>query len=64
MPRARGIRTRCSVVEVLDKADVDWAAAFDRAGPPRLTLVTCGGEFDVENRRYLSNVVLTATPTG
>ena len=22
-------------VQVLDKADVDWAAAFDRAGPPR-----------------------------
>jgi sortase (surface protein transpeptidase) len=52
------------VVEVLDKADVDWAAAFDRAGAPRLTLVTCGGEFDYGNRRYLSNLVLTATPTG
>ncbi len=52
------------LVEVLDKADVDWAAAFDRAGPPRLTLVTCGGEFDYENRRYLSNLVLTATPAG
>jgi hypothetical protein len=52
------------VVDVLDKADVNWAAAFDRAGPPRLTLVTCGGEFDYENRRYLSNLVLTATRTG
>jgi sortase (surface protein transpeptidase) len=51
------------LVEVLEKADVDWPAAFDRAGPPRLTLVTCGGEFDYENRRYLSNLVLTATPT-
>jgi sortase (surface protein transpeptidase) len=52
------------LVEVFDKADVDWAAAFDRAGAPRLTLVTCGGEFDYENRRYLSNLVLTATPAG
>ena len=43
---------------------MDWDGAFDRAGPPRLTLVTCGGEFDDENRRYLSNFVLTATPAG
>ena len=40
-------------LSVSEKADVDWVAAFDRAGPPRLTLVTCGGEFDYENRRYL-----------
>ena len=51
-------------VQVVEKADVDWNAAFDRAGPPRLTLVTCGGEFDYQNRRYLSNLVLTATPAG
>lgn len=49
-------------VQVVEKADVDWNAAFDRTGPPRLTLVTCGGEFDYENRHYLSNLVLTATP--
>lgn len=49
-------------LEVIEKADVDWDAAFDRAGAPRLTLVTCGGEFDYENRRYLSNLVVTATP--
>lgn len=51
-------------LSVSEKADVDWVAAFDRAGPPRLTLVTCGGEFDYENRRYLSNLVLTAMPAG
>jgi sortase (surface protein transpeptidase) len=51
-------------VQVVEKADVDWVAAFDRAGPPRLTLVTCGGAFDYENRRYLSNLVLTAIPAG
>ena len=64
MPQARGIRTSCSPYSVIEKADVDWVAAFDRAGPPRLTLVTCGGEFDYENRRYLSNLVLTAIPAG
>ena len=30
-------------VSALEKADVDWVAAFNRAGRPRLTLVTCGG---------------------
>ncbi|MGR0220420.1 class F sortase [Agromyces sp. ZXT2-6] len=48
--------------QVVEKAAVDWEAAFDRSGSPRLTLVTCGGEFDYENRTYLSNLVLTATP--
>ena len=51
-------------VQLVEKADVDWNAAFDRAGPPRLTLVTCGGEFDDEHRHYLSTLVLTATPAG
>jgi hypothetical protein len=51
-------------LEGIEKADVDWRAAFDRSGAPRLTLVTCGGEFDYENRRYLSNLVVTATPVG
>lgn len=61
---AAGTRHRYAVQvsQVIDKADVDWRAAFDRSGAPRLTLVTCGGEFDYENRRYLSNLVLTATP--
>ena len=51
-------------LQVIEKADVDWDAAFDRSGAPRLTLVTCGGEFDYEQRRYLSNLVVTATPVG
>ncbi|GGI47898.1 LPXTG-site transpeptidase (sortase) family protein [Agromyces flavus] len=49
-------------MQVIEKADVDWDAAFDRSGAPRLTLVTCGGEFDYANRRYLSNLVVTAVP--
>lgn len=51
-------------LQVIEKADVDWDAAFDRAGAPRLTLVTCGGEFDYAARRYLSNLVVTASPLG
>lgn len=49
-------------LQVIEKGVVDWAAAFDRSGAPRLTLVTCGGEFDYAARTYLSNLVVTAAP--
>lgn len=32
-------------------------------GPPRLALVTCGGDFDHVRRTYVSNVVVWAVPT-
>jgi hypothetical protein len=35
---------------------------FRRDGPAVLTLVTCGGKFDVETRSYDSNIVLHAVP--
>ena len=44
------------------KSEVPWANVFDRTGPSRLTIVTCGGEFDPERRSYLSNVIVTALP--
>lgn len=47
---------------VVPKESVDWSDAFARDGSPRLTLVTCGGEFDYDARRYLSNVIVTASP--
>lgn len=47
---------------VVAKESVDWSGAFARDGSPRLTLVTCGGEFDADARRYLSNVIVTAVP--
>jgi hypothetical protein len=46
----------------VEKQAVPWAGVFERTGPPRLTLVTCGGEFDYQARRYLSNVIVTAVP--
>jgi sortase (surface protein transpeptidase) len=49
-------------LQVIEKGAVDWDAAFDRSGAPRLTLVTCGGEFDYQARTYLSNLVVTAVP--
>ncbi|GAA2039489.1 class F sortase [Agromyces tropicus] len=51
-------------LEVVEKGAVDWDAAFDRSGESRLTLVTCGGEFDYDRRTYLSNLVVTAATTG
>ncbi|WP_448004103.1 class F sortase [Agromyces bauzanensis] len=47
---------------IVPKESVDWSGAFARDGSPRLTLVTCGGEFDYDARRYLSNVLVSAVP--
>ena len=35
---------------------------FARDVPPRLALVTCGGEFDARARAYADNVVVIAVP--
>ena len=55
---------RFSVQEVsmIDKTGVDWNAVFDRTGPHRLALITCGGEFNYDTGHYLSNVIVTAVP--
>jgi hypothetical protein len=37
-------------------------ALFQRTGPPRLVLLTCGGEFQPELRSYADNVVVVAEP--
>jgi hypothetical protein len=47
-------------IETVPKQEVPWAGVFDRSGEPRLTLVTCGGEFDYDARRYLANVIVSA----
>lgn len=55
--------TVTSVRSVL-KTTLDLSALFARDGPPVLHVVTCGGDFDREKRRYDKNVVVTAEPTG
>lgn len=45
---------------MVSKPDVPWDTVFDRTGPARLTIVTCGGQFDYDRRTYLDNVVVTA----
>jgi Sortase domain len=38
------------------------ADLFSRAGPPRLVLITCGGQFDDTTGHYVDNVVVVAVP--
>jgi hypothetical protein len=61
---ASGAVTRWRVVsrELIEKRAVPLAALFPRAGPPRLVLLTCGGEFLPELRSYADNVVVVAEP--
>jgi hypothetical protein len=51
-------------VQLIDKVAVPWDQVFDRTGPARLILVTCGGRFDYNTRHYLGSVIVTATPVG
>lgn len=44
------------------KLDLDEAALFDRSGPHRLALVTCGGPWLEERSSYRDNVIVTAVP--
>jgi Sortase domain len=54
------------VVQVaqVPKGDLSASGVFDRGGPPRLALITCGGSFDTSVRSYRDNVVAYATPLG
>ncbi|HUH06977.1 MAG TPA: sortase [Egibacteraceae bacterium] len=45
-----------------DKATLPAAELFERTGPPRLVLITCGGEFNAEASSYRDNVVIYAVP--
>lgn len=44
-----------------DKAELP-TSLFSSTGPGRLTLITCGGEFNTITRQYADNVVVTADP--
>lgn len=44
------------------KTSVPLPALFSTTGAPRLTLITCGGQFDPQAHSYLDNVVVTAVP--
>jgi len=59
---AAGGVTRWRVVsrELLSKQVLPVDRIFSRDGPPRLTLITCGGPFLPELGRYRDNVVVVA----
>jgi sortase (surface protein transpeptidase) len=42
------------------KDELPVAELFERSGPPRLVLITCGGQFDTATRTYSDNVIVTA----
>lgn len=44
------------------KAELPIETVFAVEGPPRLVLITCGGEFDTGRRSYIDNVVVYAEP--
>ncbi|PZW03324.1 Sortase family protein [Micromonospora phaseoli] len=48
--------------EEYDKTKIPLERYFARDGRPRLTLITCGGPFDADARRYRDNIVVTAEP--
>lgn len=48
--------------EEFGKDTVPLADLFARGGAHRLTLITCGGQFDSSTRSYESNIVVTALP--
>lgn len=59
------VRYRVESAVRIPKADLGAESAlFDQAGPHRLVLVTCDGEFDRSARRYADNLVVTALRVG
>lgn len=55
-------RFEVSAVDRHHKDALPVEELFARDGPGRLTLITCGGPFDPEQRSYRDNVVITALP--
>jgi LPXTG-site transpeptidase (sortase) family protein len=48
--------------ELIEKKGLPYEELFSVDGPPRLTLISCGGYYDRNNGGYQDNVVVTAVP--
>ncbi|RZI92667.1 MAG: class F sortase [Microbacterium sp.] len=59
---ADGTRHRYQIESVtyIPRAELPVGDLFDRAGEPKLAIITCGGSFDEQSRTYSDNVVLIA----
>jgi hypothetical protein len=55
-------RFRVVAVDTVGKTDFPTALVYGPGPTPRLSLVTCGGEFDRTVRHYRDNVVVSAVP--
>jgi LPXTG-site transpeptidase (sortase) family protein len=55
-------RYRVRAVRRIGKQQLPVGQLFDRSGSARLTLITCGGEFDRAARSFQDNVVVSADP--
>ena len=56
------LRYRVIGRETIEKDELPVEELFDRSGPARLTLVTCGGPWRSEASSYRDNVVVVAVP--
>jgi len=56
-------RWRVTMVTQYPKDDLPLEEVFTWAGPPRLAVITCGGEFDRTERGYTDNIVVYAEPS-
>jgi len=45
------------------KQGLHWATFFTDRGSPRLTVITCGGDYDPAQGGYQDNLIVTAIPT-
>lgn len=61
---ADGVKHGYRVVarELISKHRLPLDELFSVDGPPRLTLISCGGYYDEANGGYQDNVVVTAVP--
>jgi len=60
----RTLRYRTEAVRNVNKQALALDVVFDRTGPHRLQLVTCGGEYLPDRGGYQENLVVTAVPVG
>lgn len=56
-------RYRVAAVDTYLKQALPYQRIFAQTGPPRVVLVTCGGDYHADAGGWDSNVVVTFTPT-